>query len=76
MWRRWALHDPESGHDGIGRAATRVDVDAARLRLARGSLPDPGWTVRPEPEWPDLPVQRQPPEEEGRIPRWVGATPA
>ncbi len=74
-WRRWALADPGSGLDGIVDAEVDMTVDAGRLRLAGGCCPDPELMVVPQRDWPDLPLQRQPPDVEGPLPAWVEAGP-
>jgi glycosyltransferase involved in cell wall biosynthesis len=63
--RRWSLSDPD--------APTHIDAldiaGSGRDQLAPGAFPDPAWMV---PEIIDeVPVQRQPPEEEGRLPTWA-----
>ncbi len=72
-WRRWALADPDSGLAGVVAAVPALGVDATRLRLSPGCAPDPDLVVSPRPWWPDLPIDRQPPDVEGPLPVWVEA---
>ncbi len=74
-WRRWALADPGSGLEGIVSADADMRVDPDRLTLAAACCPDPELIVEPQPDWPDLPLQRQPPDVEGPLPAWVEARP-
>jgi glycosyltransferase involved in cell wall biosynthesis len=64
--RRWSLHDPSAPQP------TRAIDDlpgSGTEQLVPGSFPDGAWIV---PAVIDgVPVQRQPPEEEGRLPEWV-----
>ncbi len=71
LWRHWTVADPRAPHHRV--AEVPVAVEATAGRLERGSHPSPQWTVTPEPDWPDVPLQRQPPEVEGRLPAWVEA---
>ena len=65
--RRWSLSDP-----GAPTHIETLDIaGSGSEQLAPGAFPDPAWTV---PEIIDeVPVQRQRPEEEGRLPTWAGA---
>lgn len=65
MVRRWALHDPGSGH--VGEVVCESDLTGRGTGLP-DHVPRAGWSVPPEIVEPDVPVQRQPPEEDGWIP--------
>jgi len=63
--RRWSLSDP----DGPAHIETLDVAGSGSEQLAPGAFPDPAWMV---PEIIDeVPVQRQRPEEEGRLPTWA-----
>jgi hypothetical protein len=65
MIRRWSLLDP-------GGPATAITIDGdgrSRGLLTHGAFPDPRWAIPPQID--GLPVQRQRPEEDGRIPEWT-----
>ena len=65
MVRRWSIHDP----DAPSKIRTVDDPSTARYAFSLWEFPDPAWIV---PSMiADLPVQRQRPEEEGRLPTWV-----
>lgn len=63
--RRWSLLDPDGPSD-VGTCSCSGSGSAA---LTTGEFPDPLWTVPAATE--GLPVHRQRPEEEGRIPPWL-----
>ena len=63
--RRWSLHDP----DGPSKMRTIDDPSTARDAFSPGGFPDPAWIVPST--IGGLPVQRQRPEEDGRLPTWV-----
>lgn len=65
MIRRWALHDPDSGHESA--LIHGSDLPGPETSL-HGFVPRAGWSVPGEIEEPNIPVQRQPPEEAGLIP--------
>ena len=67
MVRRWSLLDPDAP-----AALATVDVPGSgRNQWSTGQFPNPDWIF---PATIDgVPVQRQRPEEEGRIPAWVSA---
>ncbi len=74
-WRRWALADPASGLDGVVAVDVDIEVDTSRLTLGAACCPDPEMMVEPQPGWPELPLQRQPPDVEGPLPAWIEAHP-
>ncbi|MFV2001019.1 MAG: glycosyltransferase [Acidimicrobiia bacterium] len=63
--RRWSLLDPQAP---ASRAVVQIDGSAS-MQLSPGGHPDPDWTI--ERDLNGIPVQRQRPEEEGRIPSWL-----
>jgi GT2 family glycosyltransferase len=72
LWRHWTVVDRDSPH----RSIVEVDEDIPVIAddgLAAGKFPQPGWDIRDELEAIalDLPVQRQAPEEDGRLPVWL-----
>ncbi len=71
LWRHWTVADPDASHREV--IAVDASIEGTTGRLGTGSHPDPAWIVAPGPGWPDLPLQRQPPEVEGRLPAWVEA---
>ena len=63
--RRWSLLDP----DGPTTTEAADLAGSATEQLRPGMFPDPAWTV---PNTIDgVPVQRQRPEEDGRVPSWA-----
>ncbi len=75
LWRHWTVVDRAAPHRSV------VEVDATITvidddPLGAGAFPQPGWDIGDELEaiGLDLPVQRQPPEEDGRAPDWLLAT--
>jgi hypothetical protein len=63
--RRWSLLDP----GGPERIEQTDLAGTGAEQLAPGMFPDPGWMV---PDAIDgVPVQRQRPEEDGRLPTWA-----
>jgi hypothetical protein len=65
MVRRWSLLDP-AGPSG----SASLDIPgAAAGGLTAGAFPDPAWSLPAQID--GVPVQRQRPEEEGRMPSWV-----
>ena len=71
VWRHWTVVDRAAPH----RAVLEVDMTAVVSDdvLAMGLFPKPGWDIQDDLEAMelDLPIQRQPPEEIGMMPRWV-----
>lgn len=72
LWRHWAVVDREAPH----RSVVEVDVTIPLVEadgLGPGTFPQHRWEVHADLEAAglDLPVQRQPPEEEGRLPQWL-----
>lgn len=63
--RRWSLLDP----DGPATARAVAIAGTGRQQLSTGGFPDPAWIVAQAID--GLPVQRQRPEEDGRLPRWA-----
>jgi GT2 family glycosyltransferase/glycosyltransferase involved in cell wall biosynthesis len=70
LWRRWSLLDRDSPHAGLVEVATRTRLRPSR-ELERGAFPQEGWVVTEHLTSGGLPVVRQPPEEDGRLPGWV-----
>ena len=73
LWRHWPVVDRGATH----RSVVGVDVDIRVTGddgLRAGAFPQPGWDIGDELEASglDLRVQRQAPEEEGRLPTWLG----
>lgn len=69
LWRRWALLDPASPHEGV------VPIDEEGMveptgTITRGGFPTTGWALPATVG--RLPVVRQAPEEEGPLPPWIG----
>ena len=63
--RRWSLLDP----DGPATSESVGLAGSATEQLGPGMFPDPAWMV---PDTIDgVPVQRQRPEEDGRLPSWA-----
>ena len=69
LWRRWAVLDPGSPHDGLVSIDGEGTIEPTGT-ITRGGFPTRGWAL------PDmigrLPVVRQAPEEEGPLPDWIG----
>lgn len=63
--RRWSLLDPQAP---TSLAAVHIDGSGSN-QLSPGSHPDAAWTF--DNEFDGVPVQRQRPEEEGRLPSWL-----
>ncbi|MEX0700437.1 MAG: glycosyltransferase [Acidimicrobiia bacterium] len=75
LWRHWAVVDRGAPH----RSVIEVDVTIPVVEadgLGPGTFPQRDWEIHAELESAglSLPVQRQPPEEEGRLPSWVNQT--
>jgi glycosyltransferase involved in cell wall biosynthesis/GT2 family glycosyltransferase len=71
LWRRWALLDPASPHEGW--VSVPVEAWGGRIQAAawRGAFPTEGWAIELDLPDPGRPVLRQPPEEEGPLPEWA-----
>jgi hypothetical protein len=72
LWRHWTVVDRNAPH----RAIIEVEADIPIIAddgLGPGAFPQPGWDIGDELEAIalDLPVQRQAPEEDGRLPDWL-----
>jgi GT2 family glycosyltransferase/glycosyltransferase involved in cell wall biosynthesis len=71
LWRHWSVVDRSAPHRSL------QEVDGLQVLghdgLGAGAFPQPGWDIKEDLEaiGLDLPIQRQPPEEEGRIPEWL-----
>jgi GT2 family glycosyltransferase len=68
LWRRWALLDPASPHDGVVSVDPHGTVETTGT-ITRGGFPAPGWALPAEVG--GFPVVRQAPEEEGSLPGWM-----
>ena len=69
LWRRWAVLDPASPHEGV----VSIDGDGTvepTGTITRGGFPTEGWALPATVG--RLPVVRQAPEEEGPLPPWIG----
>jgi glycosyltransferase involved in cell wall biosynthesis len=68
LWRRWALVDPGSGHEGTEPAALDMSLREPS-RLKPGCCPLEEWTVDGAPS--SRPVVRHEPEDAGAFPTWL-----
>ena len=68
LWRRWALVDPGSGHEGTEPAALDMPLREPS-RLKPGCCPLEEWTVDGAPS--SRPVVRHEPEDAGAFPTWL-----
>ncbi len=72
LWRRWTLLDRYSPHGGVVAVAVAATPRAGTGQLAPGGFPTDGWSIAPDGFGEGIELHRQPPEEEGRFPGWVG----
>ena len=68
LWRRWALVDPGSGHQGTVMAPIDLQMRAP-VRLAAGCCPIEAWTTAGAPA--GRRIVRHEPEEAGAFPAWL-----
>ncbi|MDP8957803.1 MAG: glycosyltransferase family 2 protein, partial [Actinomycetota bacterium] len=71
LWRRWALLDPGSPHEGLLQVEVEAEGDPVELGRYRGAFPLAGWALHLDLPQPEAPILRQPPEEEGPLPAWL-----
>jgi len=70
LWRRWAVLDPASPHEGVVSIDGEGTVEPTGT-IIRGGFPTMGWALPATVG--GLPVVRQAPEEEGPFPAWIGS---
>jgi cellulose synthase/poly-beta-1,6-N-acetylglucosamine synthase-like glycosyltransferase len=75
LWRHWTVVDRAAPHRSVIEVEATITV-IADDQLDAGAFPQTGWDIGDELEaiGMDLPVQRQPPEEDGRVPDWLSTT--